>query len=195
MALIWRGLGPPNSGLIKIRTSDRPPVASIVVDTVQVETITFNISGSSDDYGITEYIIDYGDGTSGTDLTHTYPAQDTEYTATLTVTDRVGSANTSTVVFSTGVVPAPSDYQNATTLNATGYTMTNPAQAFQDVEYVDNPYLLETSLTISGDNIMSNPTQAFQDVEYVDNAYLLETSLTISSDYVMPNPTTAEEQL
>ncbi|MFZ4857237.1 MAG: PKD domain-containing protein [Desulfuromonadaceae bacterium] len=60
-------------------------------------TVTLNGAGSTDDFGIEQYLWNFGDGSSGTGATptHTYVTPGT-YTVTLTVIDRAGQINTAT---------------------------------------------------------------------------------------------------
>lgn len=60
------------------------------------EVVTFVAGSTSTD--VANYVWDFGDGTSGTgkNVTHTYAAAG-DYTATLTITDQAGNANTDTL--------------------------------------------------------------------------------------------------
>ncbi|MEM2994663.1 MAG: PKD domain-containing protein [Candidatus Bathyarchaeia archaeon] len=67
--------------------------------TVKVgETVTFNASASTDNFGIVSYEWDFGDGTTGIGVTvnNTYTSPGT-YNVTLTVKDSAGSIATDTV--------------------------------------------------------------------------------------------------
>lgn len=77
--------------------------------TVKVgETVSFDASGSSDNVGIVSYEWDFGDGTTGTDITttHTYTEPGT-YTVTLTVKDEAGNTDTDTRIIMVEKVAAP----------------------------------------------------------------------------------------
>ncbi len=73
------------------------PVASAGKDIVTIEgcVVGFDGSRSSDNFGVKEYLWDFGDGTTGTGKIseHTYSAAGT-YTVTLTVTDESGNSDT-----------------------------------------------------------------------------------------------------
>ena len=73
------------------------PVASAGPDIVTIEgcVVGFDGSRSSDNFGVKEYLWDFGDGTTGTGKIseHTYSAAGT-YTVTLTVTDESGNSDT-----------------------------------------------------------------------------------------------------
>lgn len=66
--------------------------------TIAEQTIKFDGSRSSDNFGIKEYLWDFGDGTTGTGKIseHAYSAAGT-YNVTLTVTDESGNSDTDTL--------------------------------------------------------------------------------------------------
>ena len=77
------------------------PVAKIATDTdPAARTVSFDGTGSVDfDGDELAYAWDFGDGTTGTGptATHTYAGDPAAFTATLTVTDRLGASNSTTV--------------------------------------------------------------------------------------------------
>ena len=76
------------------------PIAAAGKDIVTIEgcAISFDGSRSSDNFGVKEYLWDFGDGTTGMGKIseHTYSAAGT-YTVTLTVTDESGNSSTDTL--------------------------------------------------------------------------------------------------
>jgi len=84
------------------QSANMPPTAVIDADNFSGPaplTVNFIGRNSVDDFGITSYEWDFGDGTTSTEVdpAHTYTGEG-EYTVTLTVTDAGGLVNTATVL-------------------------------------------------------------------------------------------------
>jgi len=100
----------PNNTTADITEINDPPVADAGPNQTALvnESVTFNGSGSYDiDSNITTYEWEFGDGTTGTNMTttHAYEAAGT-YTANLTVTDDGGLNDTDTVMVTVTEEPA-----------------------------------------------------------------------------------------
>ncbi len=91
--------GKTGTNYVTVTVQGDPPVADANGPYIghQDSPLTFDGSGSTDDYGITSYVWDFGDGNTGTGITpaHIYTSQGT-FTVTLTVTDAAGQTSTST---------------------------------------------------------------------------------------------------
>ena len=98
-----------------VTVTDNPPTASFTNNCTDL-ACSFDANASSDDFGISSYSWDFGDGNTATGVTanHTYAADGT-YTVTLTVTDSVGQAHTA----SQSVTVA--DTSSSITLSTSGY--------------------------------------------------------------------------
>jgi len=84
--------------------ADDPPVAVAQASPTSAfigDTITFDATGSTDDFGITAYLWDFGDGANDSNsvTTHTYASRGT-FIATLTVWDTANQNDTDTVPIS-----------------------------------------------------------------------------------------------
>ncbi|MEP0773253.1 MAG: S8 family serine peptidase [Acidobacteriota bacterium] len=123
------GTGSPNRLLYSLIGStpvDNPPVASFTFSCSGL-TCSFDASASTDDYGISSYSWNFGDGTTGSGKTvsKTYSAGGT-YSVTLTVKDTANQTGTQTksVTVSSGAPCTNCEYYTGT-LSGTG------AQAYQ----------------------------------------------------------------
>lgn len=103
------------------QVANQPPIAAFSTGG-SGRTLTFNATGSNDlDGTITSYAWDFGDGTTGTDVTtsHQYPDVAASYPVTLTVTDNLGA--TASVTHTVTVTPPPNQSPTAAfTATATG---------------------------------------------------------------------------
>jgi len=86
-----------NAKLKTMKIDKTTPIANAGLDkeVIVAEKITFDASGSTDNFGIVSYRWDFGDGASGTGMTtsHTYASSET-YTVALTVKDAAGNTAT-----------------------------------------------------------------------------------------------------
>ena len=122
-------IGPASDNVIVYSDSrsaapDLPPVGTFTV-TCPGRTCSFNATGSTDDFGITSYLWQFGDGTSasGATVQHTFPPFFSGR-ATLTVTDGLNHTDHFSKAVTVQTVPqdAVVSYQNVPASMLTGTT-------------------------------------------------------------------------
>jgi PKD repeat protein len=165
---------------------DAPPVANPdgpYTGTVDIP-VTFDGSGSTDDWAIVSYAWDFGDPNdptpgAGVDPQHTYTAAG-EYTVSLTVTDDAGQTDTATTTALIGDGNLPpvadaggpysADVDEVITFNGTGSTDPNGDETIvsYDWDFGDGTVLLDAGPT---------PTHAYTE------AGLYHVSLTVTDDH------------